>query len=135
VRKILGFLLTVKHPPGAESMVPEVPAPGLRTEVGRSINVFGSIDTAADIQPTRREFVCRPGIETYTSFDEPNRERGRQEHLKKRKRHLPMPTRPHSIPLPALCFPTAWIASHSSRTFTGTDRDLPQVWISGYISA
>jgi hypothetical protein len=65
VRKILGFLLTVKQPPGLESEVPVVSERRLRMEVWRSINVFGSIIASTVLSPARREFVYCPGIETY----------------------------------------------------------------------
>lgn len=48
VRKILGFLLTVKHPPRLESAVPGVSAGSLRVEVCLSFSVFGSIDIGTE---------------------------------------------------------------------------------------
>ena len=142
MRKILGFLRTVKHPPGLEQAVPGVSTGRSRIKVRRSINVFGCIALGAELQLTRGEFVRCPGIETHARLDDPKSDRGQRSLLKKQQRHFPMAAcRNCRVPLtvlcflPALCRPTASSTSHSLQTVPTTDHDLPQVWISGNISA
>ena len=80
MRKILGFLRTVKHPPSLEQAVPGVSTGRSRIKVRRSINVFGCIALGAELQLTRGEFVCCPGIETHAGLDDPKSDHG-QHHL------------------------------------------------------
>ena len=87
VGKILGFLLTVKHPPRFESKVPVVSEVHSETEVRCSISVFGSNATGTDHLPSRGEFACCPGIETHAEPVTVNGARHQQQCLTTQKRH------------------------------------------------